>query len=85
MAINSEDSDELLHFLGMTEGNIDDLVNNSCRAADIPVIVNIVKDELQSARNALNLISPGIEKTEKARRINELEEKCLEWEKGRNK
>lgn len=46
---------------------------------------NIVKNEIQSARNALDSIIPGEEKPEKAQRINELEEKFLAWERGSTK
>lgn len=85
MTISPEDADELLRFLKPTESKIDDLVMNCCRVADIPVIVTTVKKELRAARRALDLISPGMEKTEKGRRLVKVEEKLLDWEKGRQK
>lgn len=85
MAISPEESDELLRFLKPTERKIDDLVMKCCRVADIPAIVTTVKKELRTARRAVDLINPGIEKTEKERRIEKVEDKLLEWEKGRAK
>jgi hypothetical protein len=85
MAISPEESDELLRFLKPTESKIDDLVMKCCRVADIPVIVTTIKKELRTARRAVDVITPGIEKTEKERRIAKVEEKFLEWEKGRTK
>ena len=85
MTISPEESDELLRFLKPTESKIDDLVMNCCRVADIPAIVTTVKKEIRTARRALDLITPGTEKTEKGRRLAHVEEKLLEWEKGRQK
>lgn len=58
---------------------------NCCRSADIPAIVSTVKKELRTARRAVDLITPGTEKTAKEQRIERVEEKFLEWEKGRTK
>ena len=85
MTISPEDADELRRFLKPTESKIDDLVMNCCRVADIPVMVTTVKKELRTARRALDLLSPGIENTEKGRRLEKVEGKLLEWEKGRQK
>lgn len=71
-----------LRYLELIEDHIDSLISGRCPNAFS--MVTIVKDELEAALRGLDSMPPGVEKTERAQQITALEEKFLEWEKGRH-
>lgn len=70
-----------LRYLELIDDHIDSLISGRCPNAFS--MVTIVKEELEAAWRGIESMPPGVEKTERAQQIATLEEKFLEWEKGR--
>lgn len=78
---NSKRTTRPLRYMELIDDHINSLISG--RAPNFLSVIGIVKDELDGAWRALELIPDGVEKTERAEQIKALEEKFLEWEKNR--